>query len=158
MSRPQELRNENNGDLSRKACPWVRDLVRKSTRAGVLVMDFGADTYPTARACMLLDLHRTFVGCHEDSVVRSAAEPDLVLNFAFQMLNANSGISRSGRVEAAAEVFIDDVSALLDRKRAPVWKVSPRLDATQVTPSNVLHFLLALYENYLLYEICSQMF
>lgn len=70
------------------------------------------------------------------------------------MLILTSDIGGSGKIEAAAIVFPDDTGALLDGKKATVCEVLPRLDAAEVFSGHVSHFLSALYEKYLLYEIC----
>lgn len=97
---------------------------------------------------MLLDPHRTIVAYDVDPVVRNAAEPDLVLTFVFQMLNPKLDISGSAEAEAAAEVFPDELCALLARKHAIVREVPPGLDATPVLSGCILHFLSALYNDY----------
>lgn len=84
-----------------------------------------------------------------------AAEADLVLIFASQMLDPKSASSGNSEVEAAATGFTDEMAALLAGKKATVWKLSPELDGTQVVPDRILHFLSNLYENYWLYQICQ---
>lgn len=102
------------------------------------------------------DQHRKSVGYDVDSEVLRAAEPDVLLTFASQVLNAKFDISESGDVEAAAVVFKDGRETLLAKKKATVWETPPGLDATQVVPCRILYFISALYEDYILYEMCGQ--
>lgn len=72
-----------------------RDLVRNPGKDGHLVIDFCASTRSTVKACMLFNQRRKFVGCDLDPEMPSAADPDLVLSFASQLLNPKSDISGS---------------------------------------------------------------
>lgn len=89
----------------------------------------------------MLDKHRTFVERHVDPKVLSAAEPDAVMTFASQVLSPWSDISASGEVEVANKVFTDERRAVLARKKAIAWESQPRLDAIQVLPGHLFHFL-----------------
>lgn len=124
----------------------MKDPKLKTSKAGDLVIDFCAVTCFKAKVCMLLDQHKTFVGCDLDSTVLSAAEPDLVLTVVSQVLRPTSDIRGSGEVKAAAKLLTDEIDAVLAGKNATVWEVSPEPDATQVMPDHTLHFLLALEE------------
>lgn len=57
------------------------DLARKSSKAGDLVLGFGAGTSFTVRACTVLDQHGRFLKCNVDPDVLRVAEPDPVLTF-----------------------------------------------------------------------------
>lgn len=100
--------------------------------------------------------HRKFLGCDVDHEMLSTAEPDLGLTFACQVLNRKTDISEIGKVDAAAEVFTDNMGALLAGTKGTVWEVSPELNGTLVMPGHILHFLSALYENYSMCEMCRQ--
>lgn len=99
---------------------WMTDFMQKFSKAGDLVMDFCGVTCSKTKACMSPQQHRKFVGCNGDSKVLSAAESDVVLRFAFQMLSAKSHISESGEVEAATKVLTDELGALLAEGKATV--------------------------------------
>lgn len=62
---------------------------------------------------MLLDQHRKFAGRSVDLEVLSAAEPDLLLTFASQVLNPKSGFPPNGETEAAVKVLNDETGAHL---------------------------------------------
>lgn len=132
----------------------MRDLVRKLTKAGELVLDFYAGTCFTVRACMLFDRQREFVGCDLDPEVLCAVESDPALTPAFQVLNLKWDISGSGGVEAAAKAFIDRRRAFLASKTATVWEIPSGLDALRVSFGPFLHFIPALCEENALYEMC----
>lgn len=53
-------------------------LVRKASRPGNMVINFCAATCHTARACVLLDRRRRFVGCDVYSELLTAAETNQV--------------------------------------------------------------------------------
>lgn len=65
-------------------------------------MDFCGSTCPTMTARMLLDQHGNLAGCNFDSNFLSAAEHDLLLAIASQVLNRNSDIVGEDEVRAAA--------------------------------------------------------
>lgn len=56
------------------------------------MMDYCAGSCPTARACLLLDEHRTYASCDSYAKVLHAADSDLLPTFALQVLSQNSGI------------------------------------------------------------------
>lgn len=155
-------RSEGRGSRGRRAMwrpeqknvSWMKDLVGKFTRGRDVVMDFCTGTYPTAKTSMLLDQHRKFVGCDLDSDLLMAAKPDLLLTFALQVLNPKSDITGDEEVRAAARAFKEKVAVVSARRRATAWEAPPGLDATQMMPRHVLHFICTLYEKYGLYEKC----
>lgn len=55
-----------------------KNLIGELTRREDFVKSFWISTCSTSKACMLLDQHRMFFGCHLDSDVSSTAEPDLL--------------------------------------------------------------------------------
>lgn len=99
---------------------WMKDLMRKCSKAGDFVADFCAGKCSTAKACMMLDSIKKFVRCDVNPQVLHAAETDLVLNSVSQVLILRSDISGGGKVEAAAKVFTDGMGALLARMKANV--------------------------------------
>lgn len=136
----------------------MRDVGRKFSEAGAMVLDFCAGTCSTGKAWLLHDQHRKFVECDIDPEVLSGAKLDLVLTLASQVLNSGSDFSCSGEVEVAPNVVTDEIGALSARKKALVWEVPPVLDARKVTLGRILHFLSTLYGNYCLYKLCRQIF
>lgn len=91
--------------------------MRKTRKAGDLVMEFCAVTCSTARACMSSDQHRDFVECDVDPEMLSAAEADLMLTSVSQVLKSKSDISGKAEVKAAANAFTDETGALLAKKK-----------------------------------------
>lgn len=81
----------------------MEELVRKFTSGEDLVMDFCFGTCPMARACILRDQHRRFVGCDLDSEPLSATELDPPLAFPSQALSPNSDITKDEEVRALTE-------------------------------------------------------
>lgn len=61
----------------------MKNLARKSSTPGKVVMEFYAATYSTANAFMLLDQHRTFFRADLTFEVLGATEAEILLNFAF---------------------------------------------------------------------------
>lgn len=52
----------------------MKDLLQKLSRCKDVVMDFCAGLYFTAKVCMLLDQHRSFMGCDVESELLTTAE------------------------------------------------------------------------------------
>lgn len=117
-------------------------------------MDFCAGLCPMANACMLLEHHRTFVRCDLDSTVLSAAEPDFLLTFAFQMLNPNSDTTEGEEGRAVAPGFKGKAAVLSARKKATAWEMPSGLDARQVMHGHTLPFFCTLYDGCRLYKRC----
>lgn len=99
----------------------MKDLLRKYTRPENVVLDFCARTCSAAKACMLPDQHKKFVGCDVDSELLNAADKDLVVMFLAQVLSSTLDIGGSAEVVAAVKVFKDEKAAVLARKKAGVW-------------------------------------
>lgn len=92
-------------------------LVQKVSKAGDLVIDFRNGTYSSSSACIFFDPYRKFMECSEDRKGLSAAEADLARTFVSWVLSLKSDIRQSGEIQAAAKVFIDEIGALLTRKK-----------------------------------------
>lgn len=75
-----------------KHVSWVKNLMRNFSRPEHLVMDFFADTCSTAKASMLPDQRRTFVGCKMNSKLLTTAEAKRLLATAFRVLNPKCDI------------------------------------------------------------------
>lgn len=103
---------------------------------------------------LVFDQHRRFVGCDVDTEVVIAAEPDSVGTSASHVLNPKSDINKSSEVKAASKVSTDKMRAFLASKKAFLWEVPPKLNATQVMAGHVLHILSNMYEDYSLSEMC----
>lgn len=126
----------------------MRDLVLIFGTAVDSVMNFCAGPNSTPKAGMLFDKHRAFARSNVEPDVLSTAEPDLLLMFVPQELNPKSNIAESSEAEAAAEVFTDEIGAVLTGLRATVWEVLPELVTLQVNPCHILHFSSAYFESY----------
>lgn len=86
-----------------KNLSWMKKLIWKPTGPGDVMTKFCAIICSTAKACRLLDQHKTFLGCDVDSEVLATAEADLFLPFASQVLDLKFDISGSGKMEASNE-------------------------------------------------------
>lgn len=86
------------------------------------MLDFCAGTSSTAKVCTLLDPHGKFVRCSVGSELLTAAEADLAVAFACQVLKPKSDIRRSEEVRAAATVFRKKIRALLASTKAVCGK------------------------------------
>lgn len=116
--------------------------------------DFCAGTWPTAKACLLLDQHRKIVRRNLDSDALSAAEPVFLLIRALQVWNPNCNTTGDEEMRAVAGRLKKKVTVALARRKPTAWKLTPGLDATQMRSEHNLHFRPTLYENYGLYEKC----
>lgn len=103
----------------------MKDLVRKFSRPGNIMMDFSIGTRSTAKACMLGNQHRTFVGCAMDSELPTAAEADHKLTSVSQMLEPKPDISGSAEMMPADRVFKDKVGAVLASRKTTVGEFTP---------------------------------
>lgn len=83
----------------------MNDPVRKSSSSGDVVLEICAGVCYIAEACVLLDQRRTFVRRNVKSELLPAAEADLVLTLASQVINAKFDISGSEEARAAAKLF-----------------------------------------------------
>lgn len=92
-------------------------------------MNFCMDTCFAAKAFVLPDQHRKFVGGGVNSEMLIATETDLMSTFSFQVINAKFKIIGNGEVRIAASVFIDKLTAFLAAKKATVCRVPPWLPA-----------------------------
>lgn len=99
---------------------WKSDRLQKFSKADGLVVEICAGTCATAKDCMLLEKHRTFVRCDVNPEVLSAAEADSVLMFASQGLNHKLDMSGSSEVQAAAKVSAHETGAFLAKKNTAV--------------------------------------
>lgn len=91
------------GRSKQKIVSRMKNSFAKPKRGEDLVLAVCANAYFTAEACMLTDQHWRFAGCDLDSAVLSAAEPEILLRFALQMLNPDSDIRRDKEMRAVAQ-------------------------------------------------------
>lgn len=122
----------------------MKNPVRNSSRPGDVVTDLRTVTCCTARVCLLLNQNKKFPGRDTDSEVPTAAIVNLLLALVSQSLDPESDISRSGEEKSAAMVFEEETNALLAVKRASVWEVPSRLDATQKRPASISRLISAM--------------
>lgn len=83
----------------------MKTFVEKFTRERDSVMNFCFGNFPAAKARVLFDQYRKFVGCHLHSDVFRTAEPDFLLTFASQVIIPNSDTTRDEEVRAAVRWF-----------------------------------------------------
>ena len=109
-----ERRSERNRRLmlrpEQKNVGWMKDLVAKFSRRGMLVVDPFAGTLAVAKACLMLDEHRKFVVSDVDEKCIRTALPSLVECFAAQILNTDSDIVGTGAEKEAAKLYLKAVS------------------------------------------------
>lgn len=125
----------------------MKDLVGKFTGAGSSVLDFCASSFLTAMVYMLLGQYKEFVHCDFDSEVLNAAEPDLLLTNSLEVLSPSPEIVEGEELKAAARGFKEKTAVAVAHRRATAREVARELDATQVKPGHILHFLCRLYES-----------
>lgn len=89
----------------RKSVSWMKNLLRKFSRAEDEMIKIFAGTSSTAKALMLLDQHRRFVKFNLDSDVVTAADTCLLVAFALQVLNPSLGITEDEKMRAPARAF-----------------------------------------------------
>jgi len=120
---------------------WMKALIGKFTGPGDLVMDMFAGTYATAKACLMTDKHRKFVGCDSDQECTDTGRVALVHIFASQLLNEKSDITGNEETMASAKLYVEEMKAIAIKKRNDAWKVPRGLASTQTFPSYILHWL-----------------
>lgn len=135
----------------------MRTLVRKPSRAGDTVRDLCACSSSTAKAFIMLDPLRKFVGCDLDSRFLTTADTDNLLTSVFQVLKSKSGANSSREVKAFAKIVTEKIDAPLVSKKGSVCEVPLGLDALQVVPSDILQFSFTIFEDYFLYELCRRL-
>lgn len=128
---------------------WLMmNLVGMSTSGGNLVMDFCVGIWSTENVCILPDQQRQFVECELDSDVLNLAGPSIFLTFTSRMLNLTFDNTRGEKMRKAARKLEDKVAVVWAGRRATAGEVAFGMDATQVMPEYVLHFLSTLYQEY----------
>lgn len=132
----------------------MKHFVGKFKRRRDLLMDFCAGTCLMATTCVLLDQQTLLAGWDWDSDLLNAAEPDLILTFALQVLSTSSNTTRDGAVKPAAGTFTERWAVILARREVTRWEAPPALNATQVMLGHILYLHSTLYEYYGLQEKC----
>lgn len=79
----------------------MRDLERQFCKGRGFLMDFCAGTCFKLNDCIVLDQQKPFTACDVSPEGLIAAEPDLVLTLASQILGPKSDTCCGGEVEAA---------------------------------------------------------
>lgn len=129
-------------------------MLRRLSGPGDVVLDFCAGKCSTTKACKLLDQRSSFARGSTDYQLLTAAKANLVLTFTSQALNLKLDLSGSAEAIAAEELFRDKRSAFFVSKICRVCKVPYGSDALEMLLGHSLHFILALFVNYLLCEMC----
>lgn len=119
----------------------LRDIIRKFTKPGMLVVDTFAGTLSVAKACLSLEEHRKAVLCDKDpDVIRDSFE-SLVAVFASQVLNVISDIVEPEEVRSAAKTFLAGYEALQTQSRVDAGQAPPEYPPFQSLPDYILEFL-----------------
>lgn len=93
-----------------------------------------------------------------NSELLKIVEAGIVLAFACPGINAESDISGSSGPKAAPKVFTEKKAKLMAQKTGSVSNTPSRWDARQLLHDCTLQFRLALFRDYLSYEICRRLF
>ena len=143
---PQMLRPEQ------KSTKMLRDVIRKFTQPGDLVMDLFSGTAATAKACLSLDEHRRFVGCDIDGDCVNASMDSVLDVFAAQAINPASDITLDIKGLKAARVFIAFREQSMAKTRRDKWTLAPGLYPVQTFPPHVLQYLSSYFMDYSLQD------
>lgn len=117
----------------------------KTQQAQEPVYSFCVDTWSSPKVSLLPDQLAEFVRCDLITEAQTVAEADRVLTLVSQVLKPKSEISGSGELKAGARMFRDKTTALVANTNGTVSKVWSALEATQMRPCHILHFMSILF-------------
>lgn len=95
----------------RNALRILRGLLKIFSNPGHLVFDHCLVTFSTAKAFILKEKHRKFIGCDADIDCVEKLFPSLLVTFARQVLNKDSAIEEGPKFEATARKYVRKMSA-----------------------------------------------
>lgn len=98
----------------------MRDIVKKGTKPGNLVMNAFAGTISFAMTCTLLPKHGRLLGCDVDPSCVAEEIPQWILLYARQVLRQASNSDEKEEARESAEMYVKAVEALEMRKRLDV--------------------------------------
>lgn len=77
--------------------------------------------FSVAKACMMLPIHRRFIGCEIDVVHFNASLPSVVKTFPFQVLKDDMGIKCSAKTVTAAWIYVYAMDGTQVRSKRVIW-------------------------------------
>lgn len=119
----------------------MNDSVHKTAKPEKMVVDNCAERFSVTKDCMLFQQHRRFTGCKLDSSCVTKALPPLILLYAWQVFNKQSGVDGGKQVINFAKVYRKAVQAIEVSKRLDVWEVPERLSPMQTFQPHILYHL-----------------
>lgn len=124
-----------------KNVSWMRDVIRKFTKPGMVVVDCCAGTLAVGKAGLSLPEHRRVILCDVDSDVVRQSMPSLVLVFAKQVLSDASDIVGNDEVVAAAKKYISAIENTETQLRLASAHGPPGFPPYQTLPDYLLRFM-----------------
>lgn len=131
-----------------KNVTWMKEIIRKFTISGFLVVDCCGGTFLVAKACLFLPQHRRFVGFDLDVECVTPSLRQLELIFLRQVLNADSYNTRDETLLQAEIIFVKAMDAMDQKCRVDACETPAGFPSIQTFPFHNPYHLLTYYSEY----------
>lgn len=127
----------------RKSVGLMKDMVPKLSKPGQLALEAFAGTLPGAKACLLLDKHRTLAGCDKIFICLQKSMSSLVEVYASKFLNVRSDLTDDDCPKYSVPVYLAALKSGRLREFLNSWDSPPGLPSTQKFRKPVFLYLCA---------------
>lgn len=125
--------------LEQKNPAWMKDIVRKVTKPGNLVVGSCAGTFPVVKSYMLFHKHKTFIGYDVDPRCMNDTSLQLILLYGRELSRKESDIGGEEDALRLVFVYVQAVVSIEVGTCADMSEVPEELPLMQAFPPLILY-------------------
>ncbi|PXF48935.1 hypothetical protein BWQ96_01277 [Gracilariopsis chorda] len=127
----------------------LKDLIRRFSQPGDLVVGMFAGTFWTAMAYMELPKHRKFVGCEPDKGYFEHARHAAIVHFASIIREGHTDIEKSQELRKMPHC-VSSAFPMGRNRLTVLWRAVDRFPPYQILPTHLVNFLSTLWQSEIL--------